>query len=476
MPPAHGESAPPQAVGPVPSVRQLRWQEMEFYGMIHFGMNTFTDQEWGYGDASPELFNPTAFDANQIVGALKEAGMKGAILVCKHHDGFCLWPSQYTDYSVKQSPWRGGKGDVVKEISEACRRQGMKFGVYLAPWDRHSKDYGHPKYLEYYRAQLSELLTNYGEVFMSWHDGAQGGDGFYGGSREVRKVDRRGYYDWFATWALVRRLQPAAVIFSDAGPDVRWVGNESGVASDPCWYTIDLKDCHPGMEDFQKLGRGLRSGPDWVPPECDVSIRPWWFYHARDDAQVKPAKQLVDIYFRSVGCGASLNLNVPPDKRGLIHEQDLEALRGMRKWLDATFAVNLAKGAKASASNVRGGDKRFAAENVLDDDRETYWATDDGVNTPELVLDFVRPTAFNVVRLREHLPLGQRVEAFAVDAWQQGKWRESARGATIGGQRLRRMQSPVTTERVRLRILKSRGGPALSELGIFAEPPESTRR
>jgi alpha-L-fucosidase len=274
--PAEAAASPPEPRLPVPSERQLRWHDLEWYGMIHFGLNTFTDVEWGDGSVAPDVFNPSDFQADEIVRAFKTAGMKGMVLVCKHHDGFCLWPSETTDYTVKSSPWRNGKGDLVREMADACRRQNLKFGVFLSPWDRNSKSFGYREYIQIYRRQLSELLTNYGEVFIVWHDGALGGDGYYGGQREKRSVDNRTYYDWPETWALVRRLQPNAAIFSDAGPDVRWVGNEAGKAGDPCWSTINLAGAYPGMPDFQVNINGQREGTNWVPAECDVSIRPWW--------------------------------------------------------------------------------------------------------------------------------------------------------------------------------------------------------
>ena len=391
--------------------------------------------------------------------------------MCKHHDGFCLWPSRYTDYSVKSSPWRNGHGDLVLEISEACHEQGLAFGVYLSPWDRHHKGYGRPEYLTYYRNQLSELLSNYGKAFIVWFDGAHGGDGFYGGAREARIIDNRTYYDWFTTWDLVRKLQPGAVIFSDAGPDVRWVGNEQGTASDPCWYTINRKDCYPGMPNYTSLGPGLRSGEDWVPPECDVSIRPGWFYHAREDVWVKSPSRLVDIYCKSIGRGACLNLNVPLDTTGQIHQQDLTSLHGLKQWIDGTFATNLAAHATVVARNVRGNDPQFSAENLLDDSRAAYWCTDDDVNTPDVVLDFGKPLMFSIVRLRELLPLGQRVEGFALDDWQNGTWHEFARGFTIGNQRLIRVK-PIQTEKLRLRITKAPVCPALSEFSVFLEPKQ----
>ena len=464
---------PPAPYGPLPSQRQLRWHSMEFYGFLHFTVNTFTDKEWGYGDEAPAIFNPTDFDAEQIVRTAQAAGMKGLILTCKHHDGFCLWPSKNTEHSVKNSPWQNGRGDVVKEISAACRKYGLKFGIYLSPWDRNHKDYGRPEYLAYYRNQLRELLTGYGPIFEIFLDGANGGDGYYGGARELRVIDRDTYYDWPTTWQLVRTLQPDACLFSDAGPDVRWVGNERGIAGEPAWSTLNSEDFAPGRADVDRLNRGDRPGTHWVPAECDVSIRPGWFYHAQEDSRVRSARDLVDLYYSSVGRGASLLLNLPPDRRGQIAEPDVVSLREFRRILDATFAKDFAHGArgiKVSASNIRGnGDRRFSPRNVIDGKRDTYWATDDQSKTPELILDLTREVTFNVVRLREYLPLGQRVEAFALDAWEEGTWQEFARGTSIGNCRLVRGK-PVTTSKVRLRITQAPVCPAIAELALFAEP------
>jgi len=465
---AKTDVSPPAPFGPVPTERQLRWHEMEFYGFLHFTVNTFTDKEWGYGDESESVFNPTDFDANQIVSVAKDAGMKGLILTAKHHDGFCLWPSRYTEHSVKNSPWRDGKGDVVKELSEACRRRGLKFGVYLSPWDRNHKDYARPEYLEYYRNQLRELLSSYGDVFMVWFDGANGGDGFYGGAREKRQIDNRTYYDWPVTHQLVRDLMPHATMFGDGGPDVRWVGNEKGIAGDPCWATLNAAGRYAGGTSAG-LNSGEHPGTNWIPAECDVSIRPGWFYHAKEDPRVKTPEQLLDIYYKSVGRGACLNLNLPPDRRGQIHEHDVRTLREFRRLLDATFAKDLARGAKLNASNVRGKSRQFAAASVTDRNRDTYWTTDDTVTSPELVLDLGKSVTFNVVSLREYLPLGQRVEAFALDRWQDGQWIEFATGTSIGNRRLVRGE-PLATSKLRLRITQASACPAISEFGIFAEP------
>jgi alpha-L-fucosidase len=458
----------PAPYGPVPSERQLQWHELEFYGFVHFTVNTFTDKEWGYGDEPATVFNPTDFSAEQIVEAAKAGGMKGLIVTAKHHDGFCLWPSKFTEHSVKNSPWQNGQGDIVGDLAAACKKGGLKFGVYLSPWDRNYADYGTPAYLTYYRNQLRELLTNYGPVFEVWFDGANGGDGYYGGAREKRTIDRRTYYDWPATRQLVRDLQPLACMFSDGGPDVRWVGNERGIAGDPCWATLNSKDFFPGEADTKRLNRGDHPGTDWIPAECDVSIRPGWFYHASQDDKVKSPRQLLDLYYASVGRGASLLLNIPPDRRGQIHENDAKSLREFRRLLDAAFAHDLARSAKCSASNSRGDDPRFAPASLTDGKRDTYWATDDAVTNAEVVLEFPQPVTFNVVRLREYLPLGQRVEAFALDQWQEGQWKEFATGTSIGNCRLVRSQLS-STSKVRLRIAQAPVCPAISELGLFLD-------
>jgi alpha-L-fucosidase len=461
---------PPTPFGPVPSERQLRWHEMEFYGFIHFTVNTFTDKEWGYGDEFPSVFNPTDFDAEQIVGVAKEAGMKGLILTCKHHDGFCLWPSKYTEHSVKNSPWKKGHGDVVKEISDACRKHGLKFGIYLSPWDRSHKDYGRPEYITYFRNQLRELLSGYGPIFEVFFDGANGGDGYYGGARETRRIDRETYYDWPATWQIVRELQPDACIFSDAGPDVRWIGNERGIAGDLCWATLNREDFVPGRADVARLNHGDRPGSHWVPAECDVSIRPGWFYHAQEDSKVRSAQNLVELYYSSIGRGGSLLLNLAPDRRGRIPESDAKSLREFRRIIDATFANDLARGCKVTASNIRAGDKRFSPQNVVDGRRTTYWATDDQVKTAELVLDLGREVAFDVVRIREYLPLGQRVEAFALDRFEDNQWREFAKGMSIGNCRIVRCKRAASSK-VRLRITQAAACPAIAEVGLFLESP-----
>lgn len=471
---AAGRTMAPRPYGAVPSSRQLAWGEMGFYNFLHFTVDTFTDKEWGSGDENPAVFNPTAFDADAIVGVLKDAGSAGVILTCKHHDGFCLWPTKTTEHSIKHSPYKNGKGDIVREISEAARRHGLKFGVYVSPWDRNQATYGTPQYISIYREQIRELLTGYGPIFEIWHDGANGGTGYYGGANEKRIIDKRHYYHWPETWAMERQLQPNAAIFSDVGPDVRWVGNEKGVAGETCWatYTPESPEggpAAPGDVNSKQSTTGTKNGAHWMPAECDVSIRPGWFWHEKENGKVKTPAELMTLYYESVGRGASFLLNVPPDRRGLIYEADAQSLRSFGKALRTTFQNNLAKGAKAKASNVRGQYGAFAAEHLVDGHRATYWATDDAVKTADATLELPRETKFNVVRLREHTPLGQRVRAFAVDVWRDGKWAELGSGTSVGITRLLRFDQPVTTTRVRLRITEADACPALSELGLFAE-------
>jgi alpha-L-fucosidase len=472
---AKGESAaPPAPFGAVPSARQLRWQRMETNAFLHFTVNTFTDKEWGEGDEDPAVFDPLGFDADAILLALKAGGMKGAILTCKHHDGFCLWPTRTTDHSIRFSRWKDGKGDVVREIANAAARHGLKFGVYLSPWDRNNAGYGRPAYIATYRQQLTELLTGYGPVFEVWFDGANGGKGYYGGARETRTIDKHTYYDWPGTWDLVRKLQPGAVIFSDVGPDVRWVGNENGVAGETCWATCDptTEDGKPGVPgDAQPsvLNTGTRFGSRWLPAECDVSIRPGWFWHEQENSQVKTPDQLGELYFASVGRGANLLLNLPPNRQGQLSPQDVNAIAEFQRRLQATFGNNLAAGAKLNPSNVRGGDPGFGAARLLDPNPDTYWATDDGVHTPELTIDFGRRIRMNVLRLREAIQLGQRIGAFAVDAWQQDAWTQVAQATSVGVCRLIRLPALVETPRLRLRITDSPVCLALAELGVYLQ-------
>jgi alpha-L-fucosidase len=433
-----------------PTAQQLAWQEMEFIAFAHFGMNTFSDREWGDGKESPSLFNPSAFDAKQWATVLRDAGIRMLILTAKHHDGFCLWPSRYTEHSVRHSPWRDGRGDVVREVSSALREAGIKFGVYLSPWDRNQPAYGDsPRYNEYFKNQLRELLTQYGEVTEVWFDGACGE-----GPNGKRQV-----YDWAGYYALIRELQPKALI-AISGPDVRWVGNESGVARETEWSVQSASPAlHPGVK-----------GSVWWPAECDVSIRPGWFYHAKEDAQVKPLAHLLDIYYQSVGRNSVLLLNIPPDRRGLIHENDARRLRELRQQLTRTYAVNLAKGKAVQASSVRAGETACSAAGAVDADPATYWAADDHDAHPSLEIDLGSDTTCNRSLLQEQITLGQRIEAYTLEAATAQGWQVVARGTTVGYKKLDRFPE-VTTRRVRLTINRARAFPTLRELGLFREPP-----
>ncbi|MGA7240662.1 MAG: alpha-L-fucosidase [Bryobacteraceae bacterium] len=462
----------PGAYGAIPSARQLRWHELETTAFLHFTVNTFTNKEWGYGDEDPNLFNPTNFDADAIVSALASAGMRGVILTAKHHDGFCLWPTQTTEHSVQNSAWRAGKGDVVRDLSGAARRAGLSFGVYLSPWDRNNSTYGSPAYIDIYRRQLTELLTNYGSIFEVWHDGANGGDGYYGGARAKRTIDKRTYYDWPKTWALVRKLQPDAVIFSDVGPDVRWVGNERGIAGDPCWATYDPVGADggpasPGDVRERESPVGHRHGAHWLPAECDVSIRPGWFWHEAENAEVKSAAALIRLYYNSVGRGANLLLNVPPNREGLLSKEDIASLREFGNYRRATFARNLALDAKTSASSERG---TFTAANLLDARADTYWAADEAAHESEVAFDLPREASFSVIRVAEAIRFGQRVDAIAVDRWNGSAWDQIAAATSVGPHRMIRLAAPVAAQRVRLRVTQASASPVLSEFALFAEP------
>lgn len=474
---AFSQTTAPKPYGPLPSKAQLRWHEMEMYCLIHFGVNTYLDHEWGYGDEDPKLVNPVRFDAGQIVGAAKAGGFKGIVVVAKHHDGLCLWPTKTTDHNISHSNWKNGKGDILKEYRVACDQLGMKLGVYCSPWDRNNPEYGKPGYLKIYRDQLKELYSNYGALFISWHDGANGGNGYYGGARETRNIDRTTYYDWDSTWAITRRMQPGAVIFGDVGPDIRWVGNEEGHAGATCWatYTPQAPDAgrkpSNGYVKSELATEGTRNGAYWMPAECDVPLRPGWFYHASQDAQVKTPSALLDLYYASVGRGAGLDLGLSPDKRGLLNESDVAALKGFGDLLRRTFTVNLARGARVKASNTRGhADALFGARFLLDDDRYSYWATDDSVTTPEVVLELAGDKTFNVIRLRENIKLGQRIEGAAIDIMAGNQWKEIATATSIGSNRLIRLNKDITARKVRLRITTSPVCIALSDFGLYKEP------
>jgi len=462
----------PKPYGPLPSTGQLKWHKSELYGLVHFSTTTYANLEWGYGDEPATNFNPKKFDAIQVAAAAKAGGLKGLILVAKHHCGFCLWPSKYNDnYSVKNSPWKNGQGDMVKEYADACKELGLKFGVYLSPWDRNHKDYGGPEYITYYLNQLCELLTDYGPIFEVWLDGANGGDGWYGGAREKRNIDKNSYYPFDKIFALVHELQPDASIFSDIGPGCRWVGNESGKANDTCWATFtptnkdgaDLPPV-PGNTNYQEGTSGHRNGKFWIPAESDFPLRPGWFYHPNE--KPKSPENLWTIYLQSVGRGASMNVGLAPDTRGLLCDDDVKALEGFGNILTETFKTNLAEKAKITAGNIRLNKPAYGTSQLIDNNADTYWATDDAITNCGIVFEYNKPVTFDVIRFSEYLPLGQRVDGWEIDVWTGNRWQELSKGASIGSCRIVQTH-PVTTTKVRFRITSSPVCPAIAEFGIY---------
>lgn len=458
---------PPKAVGPVPTDRQLAWHQMEQYAFVHFTTNTFTDKEWGYGDESVSVFNPTEMDVTQWTKTFKAAGLTGLVLTCKHHDGFCLWPSEYTEHSVKNSPYKDGKGNVVAEVEKACRVDSLQFGVYLSPWDRNRADYGSPSYVEYYRNQMKELFAAHSPVFEMWFDGANGGDGFYGGANEKRKIDGRTYYDWPGTLGMIRDMEPQVIFFSDAGPDIRWCGNEKGYVNETNWNTITPDTLYAGKGGIQELlNTGEEMGTSWIPAEVDVSIRPGWFYHAHEDSLVKTPEQLFDIYLSSVGRGANLILNIPPDRRGLIHEIDVASLLGWKKLIDERLSHNFAHQKISKASSVRGDSPLYEAAMVVDNNKDTYWATNDGETSGNLEIDLGQNQLISYVLIQEYIPLGQRIKNFSVEIESDGTWQEVAKGTTIGYKRIVRID-PQEAQKVRLVVSDSKACPLISNMEVF---------
>ena len=460
----------PEAILPIPEAKQVEWQKMETYAFVHFGLNTFNDREWGYGDSDPKTFNPTRLDCEQWVQTFVKSGMKGVILTAKHHDGFCLWPTQLTEYCIRNTPYKDGKGDIVRELSDACKKYGIKFAVYLSPWDRHQANYGSPEYVEYFYKQLNELLTNYGDVFEIWFDGANGGDGWYGGAKDARTIDRKTYYDYPRAYKMIDELQPQAVIFSDGGPGCRWVGNENGFAGATNWSFLRGGEVYPGYPKYRELQYGHADGNQWVAAECDVSIRPGWFYHPEEDDKVKTVDQLTDLYYRSVGHNATLLLNFPVDRNGLIHPTDSLNAVSFHQRVQKELADNLLSSAKVSASDERGG--QFKVRAVTDGKYDTYWATNDGVTTADLTFTFSQPTKMNRVMIQEYIPLGQRVKSFVVeykkgDQWLSVKCNEET--TTVGYKRLLRFEM-IETEELRIRFMDARACLCINEVGAYYAP------
>ncbi len=455
----------PAPVLPVPTPNQIAWQKMENYAFVHFGLNTFNDLEWGYGNTPASTFNPTDLDCEQWVRIIKAAGLKGVMLTAKHHDGFCLWPSAYTEYSVKNSPWKNGKGDMVKELSDACKKHGLKFGIYLSPWDRNHAEYGRPEYVSYFHNQMKELLTHYGELFEYWFDGANGGDGWYGGANERRNIDARTYYRYEDARKIINELQPHAVIFGGTCADIRWIGNEEGWAGETNWSMFD-------ENKGGKLTEGMADGTKWEPGECDVSIRPGWFYHAREDHQVRSLSHLVDLYYRSVGHNANFLLNFPVALNGKIHPSDSARAVEWRKTIDAELQTNLLDHARAEADNYRGGSSEYAPDKATDGDWNTYWATDDSLHHGTITLTFPQKQAVNRLMIQEYIPLGQRIISFHVEYLNTGKWHPigtNEKMTTVGYKRILRFKT-IEAEQIRICFEKARGPLCINNIQAFLAP------
>ncbi len=464
-----------KAADVVPSPLQYAWQQLEFTAFVHFGMNTFTDSQLGTGKEDPALFLPTGLDCNQWAKTFKDAGMKMAILTAKHHDGFCLWPSKFTEHSVKHSPWKNGKGDVVRDFVNACRKYGLKVGLYCSPWDRNNPSYGTPGYNRYFENELRELLSDYGRIDEVWFDGYKG--------PEAKNEE----YDWHSYYRLIRALQPGAVI-AVSGPDVRWVGTETGYGRDTEWdvLPIDLGgltagridgDRNPVDEIFEPknyMGEDLGSreklydakGLFWYPAETDVSIRPGWFYSAAQDTAVKSVAELVDIYFNSVGKNSVLLLNVPPDKRGLINERDKDTLLAFHNMIEQTFNHNAAGG----ASVVTGHDPDTVSAASLFGGGN-YWRGKNENDTASIEFLLPAQAKFDVAMLQENIKVGQRIEQFRLERWDGQNWQRIAQGTTVGYKRLLRF-TPVETNRVRIVVEKSRLRPTLSNFGLYQLPEQ----
>ena len=431
--------------GPVPTEDQLWWQDLEMYAFIHYSMNTYTDQEWGFGNEDLQLFNPSDLDCRQWARVCKQAGMRGIIFTAKHHCGFCMWPSQYTEYSVKNTPWKQGKGDVVRELADACREEGLKFAVYLSPWDRNHPEYGRKEYVTYFRNQLRELLTNYGDIFEVWFDGANGGDGWYGGANEKRTIDRTTYYEWPETYRMIRLLQPHCLIWNDGSDrgDLRWVGTEAGNVGETNWSLLN-KD---GEVTWNMLHYGLEDGDSWVPGETNTSIRPGWFYHETENAHVKSLSKLMDTYYKSVGRNSTLLLNFPIAPNGRIHP--IDSLRGIafNKMIHEVFKTDLAANTKKNTKNN------------------------------ETIIDFGKPTAFNRFVAEEDIRYGQRVKKFSLEAEINGKWQplkdalvEQGDGLTTIGHRRIICFPTVNATRLRLTILDAKCQPIIKRTSVYLAP------
>ena len=448
---------PPKEFAPLPTQHQLAWQELEYYLFIHFGPNTFTDVEWGDGREDPSVFNPTELNTDQWASIAKEAGMKGIIITAKHHDGFCLWPSEYSTHTVRESPWKGGNGDLLQELSQSCKKYDLKMGVYLSPWDQNHPTYNTPEYNKIFANTLTEVLTNYGPIFEQWFDGATDGS-----SNQV--------YDWDLFHQTVYKHQPQAIIFSDVGPGARWIGNERGYAGETNWSKLNTKGFTPGAgsPDLKTLNEGEEQGKEWIPGEVDVSIRPGWFYSPSTDDKVKTVDQLMDIYYASVGRNANLLLNVPPNRKGLIHPTDSTRLMEFKKARDEAFQTNLALGAQAEASNTRGNAKQYQANNLFNGNKNSYWTTDNDITTASIEIQLPTITTFNSILLQEYISLGQRITDFHIEYWNTdlNDWKTLSKATTIGYKRILRTPE-VTTNKIKVVINNSLAEPILSNIELY---------
>lgn len=460
--------SPPAAYGPVPTQNQIEWHEMEYFGLVCYGLNTYTRQEWGYGDIDPKVFNPENLDTDQWARIAKESGMKGLILVAKHHDGFCLWPSKTTDYTVAATPWKDGKGDVLGDLAESCKKYELKLGVYISPWDRNHAEYGRPGYVKDYHEQWREVLEYSDDIFEVWFDGANGGTGYYGGARESRKIEK-GYYQFPEIFKLIKEKQPRAIFFGyveDITQDVvRWGGTEEGTGSETNWCRFD----DPTTGDIEIMKTGLKNGKYWMPVEGNTTILSpkKWYYN--ESSQPRTLKNFVDLYYTTIGQNATFNLGLSIGPSGKIPERDVKSMLAQKRQIDKELAENLAKNMKITSDNER--DKStFNAENVLDESTKTYWATKDGVQKASLILDFEKETTFNRLLLQEYIQLGQRVHKFTLEIETDHDWKEVAHGTTIGYKRILRFDN-VTSKKARVTIETDALCLTLANLEIYNAPP-----
>jgi len=444
--------------GALPNRNQLEWHQLEQIAIIHLSLATYDNKEWGFGDSDPKKFNPVNFDADKIIKTVKDAGFKGIILVTKHHEGFCLWPTKTTEYNISNSPFRNGKADMVKDYAEACKKYGIKLGLYLSPWDRNNKYYGTEKYVtDIFMGQLKELLTNYGEVFEIWFDGANGGDGYYGGANETRKIDNKTYYKWDEVLAMCAKLQPKAVFFN--GTSIRWIGNEDGIAGETNWCTIP--------NDFSTMLYGATNGKEdgeiWAPGEADFRLRNGWFYHTNEDNTVKQPAVLLERYMTTVGRNATFNIGLTPNTKGEFHPNDVNALLGYKKLLDESFLVNYAEKARIVATNGR---LEYSPNMLIDNNPKTFWAAKEGIKTCEIKLVFGGNVEVNAIALQEFIEKGQRVKEFSVEAKVNGVNKVLCEATTIGYKRILRFPTVWTSEVV-VKIKDAKACPVLSEIKLY---------